>query len=96
MPIADYPVDEVVTFTGRFYSDPAQTAPVDPDEVMLRVLSPEGTSTDYEEPENPEVGVYTQEITLDEVGDWGYRWITDGPVCIVQGVVTVTGDLTVA
>lgn len=96
MAIADYPVGEVVSFTGRFFSDAAQMVPVDPATVSLRVLPPSGTADTYNAPTNDSVGVYVQEVTLDEVGDWGYRWTTTDPVCIVQGIVTVTADLTAA
>jgi hypothetical protein len=94
MPIPDYPIDEVVGFTGRFFSDPAQTEPIDPSTVALRVRSPSAEVTTYASPTHDDTGVFVQEVTLDEVGDWTWRWYTTGPVCIIQGVVTCTHDLT--
>lgn len=57
---------------------------IDPSEVKVSVLKPNGGFSTYVYGVNPEVerssiGVYTIEVLGDIVGIWYYRWFTDTP-----------------
>lgn len=94
MAIQEYPVGQPVKFTITFYSDAARTVAVDPNTVQLTLNPPEGEDQVYtlvdDEIENEAgTGNFSLTATPDAPGDWKYRWESDEPVVVVQGVIHV-------
>lgn len=67
-----YDLGDLVQLTVTFYGTDGVT-PVDPTSVAIWVGSPDGTQTPYESPIRQSAGVYTQTITVNQVGPWIYR-----------------------
>lgn len=68
------------TFTDPF-SDPADQV-TDPTTVKLSVKKPDGTRTTYtfgtdSEVEKVSTGVYRSDLTIDQDGEWLYRWFSE-------------------
>jgi hypothetical protein len=93
MAIEEYVVGQPVLFRGRFYADASLVDLVDPDEVMLTIKAPSGTTSIFNylqaEVTREELGVYVVLHEVGEEGDWTYRWDGTNPDTVDQGMVTV-------
>jgi hypothetical protein len=56
-------------------------APSDADAVLLRVVAPDGTESDYSGGQltRQDVGKYYCDLTLDQEGEWNFRFEFTGP-----------------
>lgn len=92
--------DEDVVFDVTFYDAKARISPVDPSSIVLEIEAPSGilyTPTVYEDGARPQnVGKYTSSYTVDEWGEYHWRWKTEGPRLVKQGkfdvIKNITGD----
>lgn len=50
---------------------------VDPGTVLVKILKPNG-SVVSETPQNPSVGNWFHDITIDQVGSWSYQFVGTG------------------
>lgn len=53
----------------------------DADSVLLRVVAPDGTESDYSGADitRQDVGRYYRDVTLDQEGEWNFRFEFTGP-----------------
>lgn len=93
--IEEYVVGQPVTYRATFYSDPERTILIDPEVVTLIVNPP--TEEEFEldvspDDPTPEEGSFSATHIVTEHGDWNYRWETENPVIVVQGVYHVSAS----
>lgn len=56
----------------------------DPTSVTLTVRSPNQTVTTVSGVVNSAVGSYYGDVTLDQVGEWNYRWVGTGALVVAE------------
>ena len=81
--------DENIVWSKTFYSDASQETPVDPTSVVFKLLSPTGNIISATVTDEPDTGNFSAQYTVDEYGDWNWRWETDEPRIIDQGTIFV-------
>lgn len=74
-----YDLGDLVSLTGRFYSDPALTTPADPTTVTLSLRGPSRVVT-TPAPTKTSTGVYTYSWTPTAAGLWEINWTGTGAV----------------
>lgn len=74
-----YDVGDLITLTGRFFSDAAETVAADPGVVIVRVKDPLGVVTT---PTTTKIGtgIYTAPLTPTVAGMYEIRWEGTGAV----------------
>lgn len=75
-----YEIDNQVTVSALFK---VSGTPTDPTAVTLTVKKPDGTKTTYNYPADitkTGTGAYKKDITIDQVGNWNYKWKGTGTV----------------
>jgi hypothetical protein len=90
--LTQYDQGDSVTLTCTFTNSAGTNT--DPTEVILRVKDASGNVDVYTytlaEITQSATGIYTKAITLDESGDWFYRWEATGDViAAVEGAIYV-------
>ncbi len=82
--------DEKVIWRITFYSDVAKTTPVDPASRVFEVEKPDGTVDDTATvTSDGSTGHWKAEYTVDQYGEWQWRWITETPRIVAQGKIFV-------
>lgn len=75
-----YDIGDVIRVTGTF-TDADGTA-IDPDTITCKVKDPSGNIASYtyadSEVTRSDTGVYYVDVTIDEAGDWWYRFESTG------------------
>lgn len=86
-------VGEITTLEARFTDTTGALA--DPTAVTLTVTDPSGTETavDPGDIDNPEVGVYTHDLTVPSAGVWTYTWTGTGAVTAGHTGYVIVGEV---
>ena len=79
MTISTYLLGNLVSLTGRFYSDPAKTTPADPTTVILSIRDPNHIVT-TPSPTHAGLGIYTYSWTPSIAGMYEVNWTGTGAV----------------
>lgn len=87
--------DSNVVWRITFYSDDLKTTTVDPAVVGFQLQRPSGGIVTVTPVDEPGTGKYSASYVLDEYGLWDWRWKTDGPRIVDQGVVEVIQNVVV-
>lgn len=88
MAITTLTAGTLATVRGTFRDDTGALA--DPTTVTLKVLKPDGTTTTYAAPTHASTGVYEQDVTFADGGDYWLRWESTGaPTVAGEDVVNV-------
>lgn len=74
-----YDAGDLITLTGRFYSDAALTTPANPSTVAVTIKDPVGAVT-TPSPGSSQVGVWTASFTPTVAGMHEVRWVGTGTV----------------
>lgn len=77
-----YDTGDKIRLTATFTVDDAVT---DPTTVTVKVLDPSSNETSAT-PTNPSTGVYYYDVSLDEAGDWYYRFEGTGAAVAAEEV----------
>lgn len=90
MPSSDpevYYKGQKARFTGSFTN--ASGLPVDPTSVTFKTRDPNGTVESHVA-DHDGVGTYHHDVTLNQSGDWYWRWEATGTVdAVTEGAVKV-------
>lgn len=88
-----YQIDSKITLRAAFFLADRIT-PADPSTVELFIMSPDG-EVDTPTPTHGATGVYAYDLTLDQVGDWIYKFQGKGDVEVTSPdtYLTVVGSV---
>lgn len=76
-----YDIGDLVTLTATLTNTAGTLS--DPTSVTLTVRKPDGSSSTVSNTRSS-TGVYTADVTIDQAGEWNYRWEGTGALVVAE------------